>query len=215
MVLLMCAKVRQPNFLFWQRFDATDFFYFSPLEDPDWNKVTVFKEKQITGFIHKSRILEFEKLDNIKQGQIILKTLKRQRELAEDFSKALDSNDEQRYSVARTALETYSEKKYNAILNVLPTYFCRTNDVEVLKEFFLTMWADNGSANEMVSFAIGDCFICNFELVGKEISKLNNLEHQTLLYEKIEWGLINQFEADNKKFMELKLLIEKARKKAK
>ncbi len=97
----------------------------------------------------------------------------------------------------------------------MPTYFCRTSDVEVLKEFFLTMWADKGSADEMVSFAIGDCFICNFELVGKEISKLNNLEHQTLLYEKIEWVLINLFEADNKKFMELKLLIEKARKKAK
>jgi hypothetical protein len=197
-----------------------DFFYFQFIDNSEWAKVTAWKGRQIEGFVHKSRVQEVEKLDNKKQKELIIKTLERQRILADNFQNAWKSKDSLAYRTTRRELEYYSDTKYDPILNILPKYFCSTSDVEVLQLFFATIWADKGSANEMPSFSIGDCFICNPDMVIEQLTKIKNIEQKKSIFDHIEWGLLNHFDvdengkSDNKEFNKLKTRLDNERKKA-
>jgi hypothetical protein len=197
-----------------------DFFYFELTDNSDWAKVTAWKGRQIEGFIHKSRIQEFEKLDKTKQKVYIVEVLGRQEELATNFQKAWKSKDSIAYRKAGRELESHNDIRYDPILSVLAIYFCATADLETLKLFISTMWADKGSANEMPSFAIGDCYICKPDIVIEQTAKLKDKEQRELVFDHIEWGLLNHFgvEEDGKStdetFNKLKLRLDKERKKA-
>lgn len=192
-----------------------DFFYFKFVNNSAWVKVTAWKGRQIEGFIHKSRIQEVKNLDNDSLKKIILKVLDKQRVLADNFRAAWKAKDSLAYRTTVRELENYSETKYDPILQVIPKYFCSTNDAEIIDKFFATMWSDKGSANEMPSFSIGGCFICNPDLIIKRINKITDSEQKKLIRGHIEWGLINQFDVDidgnseDKKYNEL---IEKLKK---
>ncbi|NLJ20831.1 MAG: hypothetical protein GX429_06910 [Bacteroidales bacterium] len=197
-----------------------DFFYFQFIDNSDWAKVKAWKGRQIEGFIHKSRIQEVEKLDYKKQKELITKTLDRHRVLAENFQSAWKSKDSIAYRKTVRELEFHSDTKYDPILTIIPKYFCSTNDIEILQLFFATMWADKGSANEMPSFSIGDCFICNPNLVIEQLTKIKNIEQKKNIFDHIEWGLLNHFDVDengkseNKEYDKLKAQLDKERKKA-
>lgn len=197
-----------------------DFFYFQFVDNSEWAKVTTWKGRQIEGFVHKSRIQEFEKLDNNKQKELITKTLDRHRILADNFQNAWKSKDSLAYRTTVRQLEFHSDTKYDPILTILPKYFCLTNDIEVLQLFFAAMWADNGSANEMPSFSIGDCYICNPDLIIEQLTRIKNIEQKKTIFDHIEWGILNHFDVDengksgNKEFNKLKSRLDNERKKA-
>lgn len=197
-----------------------DFFYFQFIDNSEWTKITAWKGRQIEGFVHKSRVQEVEKLDNKKQRELITKTLERHRILADNFQSAWKSKDSLAYRTTVRQLEFHSDTKYAPILTILPKYFCSTNDIEVLQFFFATMWADKGSANEMPSFSIGSCFICNPDLVVEQLTKIKNIEQKKFIFDHIEWGLLNNFDvdengkSDNKEFNKLKERLDNERKKA-
>ncbi|MGV8994465.1 MAG: hypothetical protein ACOH1O_10220 [Flavobacterium sp.] len=193
------------------KIDEDDLFYIVNQENSQWQQIRIFKEKQIIGFIHKSRIQNFESLPDQKQTELVIKTLRRQRHLAEQFNKTVDSENQNIYLEAGNRLEGYSESQYDGILSVLTTYFCRTKDQEVLREFSLTASANKNSANENVSYALGECFICDSELVIREIGKLENSQIRTHIYNQIEWGLLNVFDSEGKEFLKFKSLLDKGR----
>ncbi len=74
--------------------------------------------------------------------------------------------------------------------------------------------------NEMPSLVIGECYICKPNLVLTQVNNLKSAEQRKLIYDDIEWGLINYYGADeneksdNKDFNRLKKLLETERKKA-
>jgi hypothetical protein len=192
-----------------------DFFYFKFENNLDWAKVTAWKGRQIEGFIHKSRIQEVKKLDSKSRKEIIIKVLDRQRTLADNFRAAWKAKDSLAYRTSVKELENYNDTKYDPILQVIPEYFCSTNDAEIIDKFFATMWSDKGSANEMPSFSIGDCFICNAELVIERLDKITDNEQKKLIIGHIEWGLMNQFDVDeegNSEGIKYNELIEKLKK---
>jgi len=197
-----------------------DFFYFQLVDNSEWAKVTAWKGRQIEGFVHKSRIQDVEKLDNEKQKGLIIKTFERQRILADNFQIAWKSKDSLAYRKTVRELEFHSDTKYDPILTILPKYFCSTGDTQVIQLFFATMWADKGSTNEMPSFSIGDCFICNPDLVLGQLTKIKNIEQKKSLLDHIEWGLLNHYgveedsKSDNKEFNNLKARLDNERKKA-
>jgi hypothetical protein len=197
-----------------------DFFYFQFADNSEWAKVTAWKGRQIEGFVHKSRIQEFEKLDNKKQKELITKTLDRHRILADNFQNAWKSKDSIAYRKTVRELEFHSDTKYDPVLTILPNYFCSTSDIQVLQLFFSTMWADKGSANEMPSFSIGKCFMCKPDLVIEQLTKIKNVEQKKSIFDQIEWGLLNNFDvdengkSDNKEFNKLKARLDNERKKA-
>lgn len=186
-----------------------DFFYFKLDENSDWAKVTAWKGRQFEGFIHKSRIQEVKNLDNNSLKEIIVKVLDRQRVLANNFRAAWKSKDSLAYRTTVRELENYNDTKYDPIIQVIPEYFCSTEDIEIIDKFFATMWADQGTANELPSFSIGDCFICKPDLVIERLDKVTDKEQKKLILNHIEWGLINHFDldedgnSDDKEFIEL------------
>lgn len=197
-----------------------DFFYYQFINNSEWSQVTAWKGRQIEGFIYKSRVQEVEKLDRKKQKELITKILEKHRILADNFQNAWKSKDSIAYTITVRLLEFHSDTKYEPILNILPKYFCLTKDFEILQLFFEAMWADKGSANEMPSFSIGDCFICNPDLVIEQLTKIKTIEQKTFILDSIEWGLLNNFgieengKTDNKEFNKLKTLLDNERKKA-
>ena len=197
-----------------------DFFYFKFENNSDWAMVTAWKGRQIKGFIHKSRIQEIKNLDNNSQKDIILKVLDTQRILADRFRAAWKAKDSLAYRTTARELENYSETKYDPLLQVIPSYFCSANDIEIIDKFFATMWADQGSANEMPSFVIGDCFICNSDLMIDRLDQITDKEQKKLILNHIEWGLMNHYDvdeegnSDDKEFNDLIEKVNKERKKA-
>jgi hypothetical protein len=196
-----------------------DFFYFQYVDDSEWAKVTVWKERQIDGYIHKSRIQEVEKLNNKDKKVLISKILVQQKILADSFYTAFKSKDTIAYRTTRRKLEDYHDTKYDPILNILPKYFCSTNDADVIQLFLATMCANQGSANEMPSFAIGDCFICNPDIVIEQLLKVKDIEQKKHLFGEIGWGLSNHFNicengsSDNNEYNKLKSRLDNERKK--
>ena len=191
--------------------DSTDFFYCDPTTKNDWVKVIAMKwqnGKQIEGFIHKTRIQFVEKLDHKKQKILLTETLRKQLNLAESFQKTRKTKDNREI---RNEIELYTDIKYSPILEILPKYFCATSDTTIIELFFSTMWADKGSANEIPSVSIGQCFVCKPDLIIRELTKLTNKEEKTFIIDDIEWGLLNYFEvgedgkSNNQEFKKLKL----------
>lgn len=196
-----------------------DFFYFQFIDNSEWVKVTTWKGRQVEGFVHKSKIQEVEKLNRKKQKELIIKTLDKHRILSDNFQNSWKSKDSLTYRKTVRELEYNSDTKYDPILKLIPKYFCMTSDTNVLQLLFATIWADRGSANEMPSFSIGDCFICNTDLVIEQLTKIKNIEQRKNIFDQIEWGLLNHFEVnengklDNKEFIKLKVRIDNERKK--
>jgi len=196
-----------------------EFFYCDLKTEDEWIKIIAMKwknSKQVEGYIHRSRIQLVENLDNKKQKELIVQILNRKKVLADNFQADRDSIT---YRI-REELELYSEIKYSPILEILPKYFCSTNDIEVLQLFFSTMWADRGSANEIPSFSIGECFVCKTDIIIEQLKKIKNAEQKELIFNNIEWGLLNYFKvdegekSDNKEFNRLKIRLENERKNA-
>ena len=203
--------------------DKDEFFYCDLTARGEWIKIIAMKwqdEKQVEGYIHRSRIQLVENLDHKKQKELITQILNRQKILADNFTAAWGSKDYNREQAYRTELELYGDIKYSPILEILPKYFCSTNDVEILQLFFSTMWADNGYANEMPSSAIGDCFICKTDIVIEQLTKIKNTEQKEFILDDIEWGLINHFNIDenekseNREYNKLKMRLDNERKNA-
>jgi hypothetical protein len=80
------------------------------------------------------------------------------------------------------------------------------------------MWADNGSANEIPAFSIGECFICKPDMIIEQLKKIKDPEQKNLFLNHIEWGLLNHFnveeneKSNNNEFNELKAQLDNERK---
>lgn len=187
--------------------EKEDFFYCEISDSSDWYQVIALKwnrGNQIKGFMHKSRIKIIENTSLFEQKKIIETTLLKHKQLAENFLESISKydrtnnnwnskNDSIAYLKSRSELESHSETKYDPILQILPSYFCNSNDKQTIKLFFDTMWADKGSANEMPSFSIGECFVCNSDLLIELLQQTNSKDKKTLLINQIDWGLKNVF----------------------
>jgi hypothetical protein len=173
-----------------------DFFHYQSLGNSAWVRVTAWKGRQVEGFVHVSRIQELDKLDNQMLKALITTTLLHYKSLADDFNRAWALRDSATFVTLRREVEFYSDTKYDPMLEVLPTYFCQTNDQEVLRLLLATMISDSGSANETPSIAIGRCMICNPDMVIEELDGIAAPENKDLVLDQIEWGLFNLYSVD-------------------
>lgn len=145
--------------------------------------------------------------------------LSKHKTLADNFQTTCRSKDSLSYRTIVGELELHSIMKYSPILDILPSYFCDTKDTIILQLFFATIWSDKGSANEMPSVAIGDCFICQTINVSRQLRHIKNSEQRILIYDQIEFGLIGHFgidetlKSDNKDYKKLKKQLDDERNK--
>ena len=213
-------KGRGTNYKVVDTLFTEDFFYFEIADKSGWSKVIAWRGKQIEGYVHKSKIQEVSKLTANKQKELITNALNRQKLLADNYQTAWQDGDSLAYRKTMKELEFHSESKYDPVLNLLPEYFCKTGDVEVVNLFVTTIIADKSSASESPSFAIGACYICKSNEVNGQIGQLKNTEQKKQILDQIEWGLLNHFEVNeegksaNKEFNKLKTMLDNERKKA-
>lgn len=202
---------------------ARDELFYCDQTNSDWLKIIALKwqnGKQIEGYIHKSRVQLIETLDLKSKQELLKQILLKQKSLADSFQRAFKSKDSLGYNSTLKELETHAENRYSPVLAILPKYFCETKDTALLQLFFATMWADNGSADEMPSMAIGDCFICQTDIVARQAGMIKNKEQRQSIYSDIEWGLVNHYDVDesgkskDKDFNRLKKRLDNERKRA-
>ena len=121
----------------------------------------------------------------VKQKQIISKAFYQQRDYALDFHKNISSQK------LRRKVEINHETLYLPTLDLLPIYYCKTNDVEIIKLFFSVLWADRASASEAPSWALGKCFVCSPKVISREIKNIKNIEKRISILYDLEFGLNN------------------------
>lgn len=204
--------------------DTTEFVYCETIPKSDWVKVMTLtwgKKKQVEGYMHKSKIQCIDGLDTKEQKQLLTVIIGKHKVLADKFRIACENKKPKQYREAVDELESDSELKYTPILSILPSYFCATNDSTMIKLFFATMWSDRGSANETPSFAIGECFICNPDLVIGEYEKLATKKEKKVMLDIIQWGLLNHFnvgedgKSNNAEYIRLNLKLNKLNRQLK
>ena len=171
----------------------TEEFFYCESTNTEWIKVQVIKYtekvKQFEGFIHKSRVEYIDSLPDTIKKKLILDIFEQHKRYADKFH----ASDSTARRAIVLALENHSDARYSPILPVFARYFCKTQDVLLLNKLFSTILADKGSANEMPSFTLGDCFICGTELVIQQLKNLKNKTQRSIIVGDIEWGLHNYF----------------------
>ena len=198
--------------------DKDEFFYCEMTEKDEWIKIIALKwikGKMVEGYIHRSRIQLVENFSRNKQKELISQILNRRKIIAETFHNNRNTKN-RNYEITDEEI-SHRETKYNPILGFLPKYFCATNDISIIQLFFETMWAEYGSANEIPSFAIGECFVCKPNIIIEQLVKINDTEQKELILNHIEWGLLNYFYpdvdetgiSDNKEFNRLFKMLTK------
>ena len=174
-----------------------DDFFYCELTNSEWYKVTALKwteaGSQLEGYIHKSKVQFIDDLPDTTKKRIIETIFETQKQSANKFQNAWRSKDSLAYQTTVRALEDYSDNKYSPILPIFAYYFCKTRDIGTLNKLFATIWADKSSANEEPSFTLGDCFVCNSDIVLKQLKNIKSKEQRQLLISDIEWGLRFRF----------------------
>jgi len=220
-VYINVYKGNGTNYEIITRIGKDDFFYCDSVLNDEWVKITALEwtrnGEQVEGFVLKNSILLVENFGIEKQKELIIQVLSTQKQLSDDFNECynvIDSGKKlEELNIRRKKMENYAELKYDPILDFLPTYFCQTKDTDILQLFYITMLANSGSANESPSFTIGKCYACEPDLVLNQIQYLESTEGKEFIFNKIEWGLENNFyNKYNVEYTNLKTRLENERK---
>ncbi len=168
---------------------------------------TVQRMKQLEGYVHSSKVQLLKDLPDSSQKNLILTVLstfkklnERQTALFRKYNHVTNKWKSPADSIAYQKVYpkswNYSDMKYDYILNIFPSYFCRTQDTVVFQLFLAARWANSGSASEAPAYAIGECFKCQPDLVVAQISKYKSREKRDFFYDDIEFGMENMFYVD-------------------
>jgi hypothetical protein len=179
-------------------------------------KKIVFTNEVIIGRVEK---ITLDRPDTSSNQKFLKGIILQQKILNENFQKAIESKDSLLYWKTFKELGDYRNQHYEPNINVLSDYFCVKKDTLILRLFLSSMWADRGSASETSSITLGNCFVCQPELVLEKIIKKWNVKQLDFFYESIDWGLKNIFvEEDHltlkKEYYPLKKKLDDAIKKA-
>ncbi|MBA3829993.1 MAG: hypothetical protein H0X33_13715 [Taibaiella sp.] len=165
------------------RLKATDFFYC--LSKGTWDKIFVPKwndGKQLEGYVYNSSIQLLRDLPNREAREIIIAVFKKH-----------DSKGTQKEN------STFLDEYYHPILQFLPIYISTTKDSIVFRKYLELVIKDSGSADEMLSFAIGWSYICTQHLVAQEVKRIENRRYRELITNDLNWGIANFWVSDDGK----------------
>lgn len=184
----------------------------------EWQKVSIYKWQKgcIVGYIHGSRVQLVEKLGLIEQKKIIRGVLEKHNKVVQrgyeiDFSNS--KNNRQEIENNRQESEEFNDNQYSPALSILPNYFCQTQDKELLLQFFETLLYSTASCSEEPSNAIGECYICQPEIVLSELSKYKSKEEKEIIFNNIEFGFLNMVKKEDENFKELEAKLNKMKGK--
>jgi len=147
----------------------------------DWWKVTT--RKNVEGFVHKSRIQIVKDMPIGTKKKLILTVFKTQELLGDQYMAG---------RIGGIQMMEHNDDKFVPMLEIFTTYFSKTGDTILLRQFFDSIWAYSGSADERPSYTVGEIFICKTELVTAVIKKLPTSQREHIV-SAVDWGLLNHF----------------------
>jgi len=172
-----------------------------------WYKSGINRSRQITGYVHKSRVKLIENLTIVEQQKIILKTLNEYN----DFTKERNEWYKDNYDIKTNTYKDSSgslknkyysyagaditDNKFDPILHYIETYYCKTHDIEVLNRLFSILYENQGSANEQPAWSLGKCFICSPSQIVNVLSKMD-YEKARVIKGHIYFGLAMNFKVN-------------------
>lgn len=182
------------------RIKKGDFFLCEPTTD-NWWKIDNFYAK--SGFIHKSRIQLVKDLTKKQQRDLIINSITRLNDyrLINDSLRLILPNDE-RMKLLRE-LENFAETIYSPLLPFLSGLICENKDTDLLDKYLKNMIINQMSANELPAWTLGDCYICQPDLVIKQINNYSDKDREylrsmlTFGFENITWQMENKIENYN------------------
>ena len=186
-------------------------FFNCEKDSSDWLQIEVLRKNEelnnngnnLKGYVHKSRIKIIEELPLEEQKNIITTILNEGK--------------------SKSGFE-FTDTKYDPILDIFPSYYYKTKDSILLNLLFETLWIHKGSANEIPSFTISKCYICDENTYLNQLKKIKNYDKLWFLINDTDWGLRNHFNIEpesenitNKEYLrlikQLKKLLKKKTKK--
>ena len=178
----------------------TEFFLCEPTAD-SWWKIDKFYTK--TGYVHKSRIQLIKDLAEKQQRDLIINSIKGLHDyrIKYDSLRLILPNDE-RMELLRE-FENFEETIYTPLLPFLSELFCKNKDIDLLDKYLKIMIINQMSANEMPAWSLGDCYLCQSDLVIKQIDNYIGKDREylwsmlTFGFENVTWKKESEIENYN------------------
>ncbi|MBK7132263.1 MAG: SH3 domain-containing protein [Bacteroidales bacterium] len=180
-----------------------EFFLCVPTSE-NWWKIDNFYTK--SGFVHKSRIQLISDFTEQQQRDLIINSINRLKDyrLKYDSLRLSLPNDERMKLLSE--FENFEETIYTPLLPYLSKIFCKNRDIDLLEKYLKILIVNQGSANEMPAWSLGDCYLCYPDLVIKQINNYSGKDREylrnilTFGFENVTWQKENKI----KNFIELK-----------
>ncbi|MCW3807995.1 SH3 domain-containing protein [Plebeiibacterium marinum] len=175
----------------------TEFFLCEPTED-NWWKIDNFYTK--TGFVHKSKIQLIKDLKEKQQRALIINSINQLRDyrIKYDSLRLILPNEEIKELLSE--FENFEETNYTPLLPFLSGLFCKNKDIDLLDNYLKIMNDNQKSANEMPAWSLGDCYLCQPDLVIKRIDNYRGKDREylwsmlTLGFENVTWKKESEIE---------------------
>lgn len=176
-------------------------------EGKEWQKVSIYKshEGYVVGYIHSSRVKLVEELGLLEQKRVIQSVLEKHNQLVKKSYEVelINSKDN------RQEIEAFGDNQYSAALSILSNYFCQTQDDELLLLFFETLLYSTASCSEEPSYSIGECYICQPEMVLSRLCQYGGEKEKEVIFNNIDFGLLNLIDSKDEKMKKLEVKLAK------
>ena len=118
-------------------------------------------------------------------------------DLNEDFKNALNKT-ESEYREKRAEIEKYHEEVVAPMLKDLERLLSTGRDIDLIRDFFNLLISYENSADERLSYTLGEIFLRNPNLINEAFYKLDKRK-QKFIYNQLEWGFENVVYSTDKK----------------
>tara|TARA_R110002012_G_scaffold139040_2_gene296116 strand:- start:8356 stop:9132 length:777 start_codon:yes stop_codon:yes gene_type:complete len=172
---------------------ANELFRFADSTAEQWLMIKMTKcncetsqheSRQITGFVHKSRIRDVNNLGNHEMTNLLDGIFRTELDLYNQMLKVVDRTSEE-FKRLNRKWTVFHEEQFDLSLGQFTNYVCVSQDASLTNKFLNIMEVEDGSADEVPTFALGRLFICRSEWTFEQIR-----QHLTLM-DQLEWGLVN------------------------
>lgn len=170
-----------------------ELFVYHDSTGEDWLKVAITKCRcdepnriynDITGYVHRSRILNIDELTRERQKQLLIAIFKEEKRLYQRVINAKDRTTKEYRSISGE-MNVFHDYQFDAVLGLFDKYMCQFKDRELLEEYLNLLGVESGSADEIPSYSLGTVFECHPEWMFESMK--NHLSLMNLL----EWGIVN------------------------
>lgn len=181
------------NFEIVGRILENELFVYYDSTDQNWLKVAITKCRcdepnriynNITGYVHRSRILNTDDLTQKRQKQLLQAIFKEEKRLYEQFVNTKDRTSKEYRSISGE-MNVFHDYQFDAVLGIFDKHMCQFKDRELLEKYLELLEVETGSSDEMPSYSLGIFFQCHPEWVFESMKK--HLGLMNLL----EWGIVN------------------------